>query len=118
MGDAPGPYGVVSGSVTGLGDDAEFLARIFVLRLRGASRRHRILPVARSRQSVSSLSPSAAVRKTWLSVSAGEECPGGDCVFQITFFSGPISIGSPVDTGTPDPLGARNPGQSTRGFEA
>src|ERR1041384_227887 len=43
----------------------------------------------------------------------GEECPGGSGVFQITFLSGPNSVGSPVLVDTPVPFGPRNCSQSS-----
>ena len=52
---------------------------------RGASRRHRIFPVARSRPRVSSVSFSTAVKKMRDPAMTGEEKPLGIAVFQARF---------------------------------
>jgi hypothetical protein len=54
-----------------------------------------------------------AVTNTRSRVSTGEEWPGGNGVFQTTFFSGPNTSGNPVETETPLPFGPRNCGQSS-----
>src|SRR4028118_1566110 len=54
-----------------------------------------------------------AVTKTRSRVSTGEEWPGGSGVFQTTFFAGPNTSGSPIETETPLPFGPRNCGQSS-----
>src|SRR6185503_1109548 len=51
--------------------------------------------------------------KIRLRVSTGEEWPGGSGVDQMTFLSGPNSVGSPIDAETPVPLGPRNCSQSS-----
>ena len=83
------------------------------LRGRGASRRHWILPVARSRLIVRSFSFSTAVTKIESLPREGEEWPGGRAVFQTTFVVGSNSIGrSGLPSAIPDALGPRNWGQS------
>ena len=81
-------------SDTGLGDAGLLRASSASLRSRGASRRHRILPVARSSAMVRSLSPSYAVTKMCPPTRMGDEWPGGSGVFQTRFLSGPNSAGT------------------------
>src|SRR5437667_7475524 len=90
-------------------------------RERGTSRCHSCLPVWRSRQMTNSLwlslSLLCAVRKMRLRVSTGEEWPGGNGVFQKTFFSAPNWVGRPAVEETPVPLGPRNCDQSSAATE-
>src|SRR5215470_7808423 len=46
-------------------------------------------------------------------VNTGDECPGGNSVFQTTFLFGPNSCGRPVVEETPVPFGPRNWVQSS-----
>src|SRR5437773_1602465 len=87
----------------------------------GASASQRTRPVLRSRAIVKSrFSPLAplsrvatAVRYTRSPTTTGEECPGGNAVFQMTLALGPISPGNGASfAGNPEQLGPRNCAQS------
>src|SRR5580698_2875449 len=99
-------------SDAGVGDAGLLRLSTFVVRSRGASRFHKILPVARSSENVSSFSPSNAVKKIRSPTRIGDECPGGSAVRQRIFFSTPNSAGSPCASLTPDPFGPRKRSQS------
>jgi len=75
---------------------------------RTASRRHKTLPVFRSRASVISLSPSVAVRNMRLAVMTGDERAKGTGVFQARFFVELNSAGKGKPSATPVPFGPRN----------
>src|SRR5262249_28820705 len=104
-------------SVTGEGDAGPFGPSSRPFCARGTSRRHSSRPLARSSARTYSLSLSCAVMKMWVAVSTGDECPAGTAVFQMTFFDGPNSAGSPEVADTPVPLGPRKRDQSD-GFAA
>src|SRR5262245_28269345 len=94
-------------SVAGVGPAGPFLLSSFSSRGRGASRSHTMRPVSRSRQMVTRRLPRAAVRKMRSRLSAGDEWPNGNSVFQITLVAGPNSPGKRRLADTPDPLGPR-----------
>ena len=79
---------------------------------RGTSLRQAMRPESRSSAIVTRPSPSKAVTKRRSRDRIGDECPGGSAVFQITFCSGPNSVGSAASSATPAPLGPRNRDQS------
>ena len=86
-------------------------------------RRHSSFPVRRSRHSVSSCSPSCAVRKIRWPAKTGDDLPAGTAVFHNTLLAGPNSMGgsarspaSPVESGPRNCLqsGAAREGRARR----
>ena len=94
-------------SVAALGEAGPFVSCNSPLRRLATSRRHRMRPVPRSSAKVNRLLSSQPVRKIASSPNTGEECPGGNSVFQTTFLSGPNSTGRPFSSETPPPFGPR-----------
>src|SRR5258705_9452692 len=83
-----------------------------VWRARRTSCRHNTFPVFRSSASVTSLSPSLAVRKTRSAVTTGDDLPNGTDAFQARFFLAPNCTGKVGPSATPVPFGPRNCSQS------
>src|ERR1043166_5111101 len=99
-------------SETGVGEAGLLRVSSGSFRSRGASRRHRISPLERSREKVSRRSPWYAVRKIRPPARIGDEWPAGNATLQIRFFSGPNSVGRLLVSLTPAPFGPRKRGQS------
>src|SRR5258705_8860895 len=83
-----------------------------VWRARRTSCRHNTFPVFRSSASVTSLSPSLAVRKTRSAVTTGDDRPNGTAAFQARFLLAPNCAGKVEPSATPVPFGPRNCSQS------
>ena len=98
--------------MTGVGAASSFRRCIFSVLLEGAARRQISLPVERSRAMVRSFPSWCAVRKILVSVTIGEDLPGGRLVSQITLEPGPKTAGSGPSSATPVPFGPRNRVQS------